>query len=120
MLPKPPPDPSEAAAQVAANPALLGEARQLARSAVLLTQMSATTEEGQLLSRALDALDEPVDLPTAAFLISRAYLHAGKVMQRRLGQPSGLGTTDDLARIFAERQLFMLALSQQLAARSAA
>lgn len=124
LMPSPPlPDVAEAAAQLSQDTDLLSRTREQARSALLFAQLGATQEEGRLLGRALDALDEAESLPTSVYLVSRAYLHAGRVMRawsERAGdrQRPGLSTHAERAQEWEQREQFLRTVSECLSGKS--
>ncbi|MBG8555106.1 hypothetical protein [Hymenobacter guriensis] len=109
------PTPADAAATVQQDSSMLQRTREQARSAALLAATMASGEQGRVLSRALDAIEEPVDLPTQVYLISRLYNHvanvyAGLAVPTIQLEPQGVPTHE----VFRERGAFLHLVSEQL------
>ncbi|MCR5890356.1 hypothetical protein LRS06_21755 [Hymenobacter sp. J193] len=116
------PTPAEAAATLQQDTSMLQRTREQARNAALLAAMMACGEQARVLSRALAAVEEPVDLPTQVYLIGRLYRHVATIYAGRLDtptmrlEPHGIPASE----VFKERGEFLHLVSQQLALAVAA
>lgn len=96
--------------------ALLTNTREQASSAALLASTLANSEQDRVLSRALDAVAEPVDLPTQVYLIGRLFAHIAQVY----GNSSGarkmqlLHMGPPARQVYQERSEFMYQVSHLL------
>lgn len=111
------PSPTEAAATLRHDGAMLERTREQARSAAFLASMMASAEQSRLLSRALDGVNEPESLHTQVYLIGRLYQHVADVYAARPHASAFKLQADGppAHEVFEERSHFLYQVSQQLA-----
>ncbi|WP_139926462.1 hypothetical protein [Hymenobacter sp. DG01] len=116
------PSPTDAALILQQDRSMLERTREQARSAAFLATMLANSEQSRLLSRALEAVSEPVDLATQVYLIGRLYTHVAAVYQNSAGaarmQLEHGGPP--APQVFKERGEFLYQVSQLLTVTPAA